>query len=426
MHICVLGAGVVGTTSAYHLWQAGHEISLIDAQAAPAQMASFGNGAQLSYSYVAPLADPSVWTKWPEYLFSAQSPLTFRPQLDSDQWRWILKFLTACTATQVKQSTINLLQLAMYSRRVMHGLMAQSSFNFSHQHAGKLVMLGDANALKAAASQVAFQAEHGCDQTVFGIDACLEIEPALATARQRWLGGVYTASEEVADCPGFCRALVDEMARSERFHFLPHTQIAKPHIVNNNLVTITAMQGDAMIHLHADQFVIAMGVESRAWAQQLGFYLPIYPLKGYSISVPIQTTERDAAPQVSITDLSRKIVYARLGEQLRVAGRVELVGMNRALSERAVNELIGETKALFPRCADLSTPSQLSPWTGMRPATPTGLPIIGRSPMDNVFLNVGHGALGWTLACGSAALLTAQMTHADLAIDDAPYRLQSA
>lgn len=422
MQICVLGAGVIGVTSAYRLLRDGHRVTLVDAMSEAGSLTSLGNGAQLSYSYVAPLADPSVWTQWPHYLFGADSPLTLRPQADIAQWRWLLRFLGASNRNRARETTVQLLRLAALSRDSLREIMdAQPALAFSHRNAGKLVMYTEPRALQEARDQVAFQAEYGSRQEVLNAARCLEIEPALARSQRRWAGGVYTADEDVGDCGAFCRGLVDVMRGNPDFTFLSDTRITHLRLSDGALRTVFA--GDRQIE--ADSFVLALGAESAAFARMAGFALPVYPLKGYSITIPLTHATRisaDPAPQVSITDLSRKIVYARLGDRLRVAGRVELVGMDRTIPERAVRELIMGTVEMFPACGGLSDPARLSPWAGFRPATPTGVPIVGASPVGNLYLNVGHGALGWTLACGSAALLGDRIAGRATAIDDAPFR----
>ncbi len=419
MHICVLGAGVIGVTSAYRLLQAGHQITLVDALPQAGSGASFGNGAQLSYSYVAPLADPSVWTHWPHYLFSASSPLTLRPQPDPAQWRWLLQFLAACSRQRVQRTTRELLQLAFFSRDQLAALCLDLQFEFDHRTAGKLVMFDDPAMLRAARQQVAFQAELGCRQSVLDAARCLEIEPALAAGSRHWAGGVYTPSEEVGDCALFCRGLLELMLARPNFRFAHSSAVGRLKVGNGMLQSVLAGSEE----LHADAFVLALGADSPVFARQAGFRLPIYPLKGYSITVPLHDPTPESAPQVSITDLSRKIVYARLGGRLRVAGRVELVGRAAGIPPKAIAELVQGVRELFPHHADWPDTAALAPWTGFRPATPTGIPIIGRSPVKNLYLNVGHGALGWTLACGSAALLADQIAGHSTVIDAAPFQL---
>jgi D-amino-acid dehydrogenase len=419
MHICVLGAGVIGVTSAYQLLRHGHQVTLLDAMPEAGSQASLGNGAQLSYSYVAPLADASVWRHWPHYLFGADSPLTLRPRADPAQWRWLIKFLAACNSRRASQTTVELLRLAALSRVRLAELTTAVPLSFSHRNAGKLVMYADAQGLREARRQVAFQAAYGSRQEVLGTARCLEIEPALAAGqgRRQWAGGVYTPGEEVGDCGAFCRGLVAAMQGDRQFRFLPATRITHLRMSDGALRAVCA----GATHIDADCFVLALGADSADFARMAGFALPLYPLKGYSITVPLAAGSA-AAPQVSITDLSRKIVYARLGDRLRVAGRVELVGMDRTIADRAISELVLGVAELFPGCADLSDRARLTPWAGLRPATPTGVPVIGAAPVGNLYLNIGHGALGWTLACGSASLLADCIDGRAPRIDATPFR----
>lgn len=429
MHSCILGGGVIGVTTAYQLLMAGHDVTLVDAQDNVAQMTSLGNGAQLSYSYVAPLADASIWTKWPEYLFSPNSPLTFKPQLDLLQWRWLRQFLSASNTKRARRTSLELLKLAQHSQSEIQNLMHLENFNFRHKVSGKLVMLSDQASIDAAAAQIDFQARYGCEQTILNMDACLRLEPALSHAQHRWQAGVYTPSEAVGDCAEFCQELMRKMLQSKHFQFLSKTRVVGVELKDQQLTSVNLLRDDAEQKFVADNFVIALGVESVTLARQLGFDLPIYPLKGYSITVPLNDAmingiTRNAAPKISITDLSQKIVYARLGDQLRVAGRVEIVGNNLSIAPKTISELVSATEELFPDSGDFSNVNSLSPWAGMRPATPTGVPIIGQSPVQNVYLNVGHGALGWTLACGSAALLRNVMCGESPCIDATPFRFK--
>ncbi|MFL9924760.1 D-amino acid dehydrogenase [Herbaspirillum lusitanum] len=419
MHICVLGAGVIGVTSAYRLLQDGHQVTLIEGREAPGIGTSLGNGAQLSYSYVAPLADPSVWSNWAYYMFSPSSPMTLRPTLDPAQYRWLIKFLGACNADRVKRTTIELLQLAFFSRDQLKQWNDSLNLDFSYRTAGKLVMFTDPSGLDAARRQVAFQAQYGCEQQVISAERCLQLEPALAASDRKWAGGVYTPSEEAGDCAQFCQALVREMQNNPQFRFMPATRVGKARMQGGAL---RAVQAGAE-WVEAENFVLALGPESPEFARQVGLTLPLYPLKGYSITVPLlDEAAQKAAPQVSITDISRKIVYARLGERLRVAGRVELVGMDRSIPQRAIDELKLGVRELFPASSDLSNDASLAPWSGFRPATPSGVPIVGASPVKNLYLNLGQGALGWTLACGSATLLSDQIGGRKSQIDVSPFR----
>lgn len=418
MHICIIGAGVIGVTSAMRLLEAGHEVTIVDAMSEVATKTSLGNGSQLAYSYVTPLAEPSIWTQWPVYLFSPASPFMLRPQADLGQWRWLLRFLIACNAGRARKSTIELLKIAFFSREKLAELRARIPIDFLYRQSGKLVMLGDAAKMKAARAQVEFQAGLGCEQEVFDLDRCIAVDPALASSGRRWIGGVYTESEEVGDCAMFCSGLLAEMLKRPGFRFAHSSKVTRFNLHNKELHSIEA-GGETLI---ADAFVLAAGAESMSLAVQVGLSLPIYPLKGYSITVPILSP--DHAPNVSVTDQPRKIVYARVGGNLRVAGRLEMVGMDRGIPDRVINELKQAVLETFPGCGDLTDNATLSPWAGLRPATPQGLPIIGASPIKNLFLNVGHGSLGWTLACGSAALLADLIDDLKPEIDPLPFQFK--
>lgn len=419
MHICVLGAGIVGVTSAYRLLQDGHQVTLIDARTEPGTGTSLGNGAQLSYSYVAPLADPSVWSKWAYYMFNSASPLTFKPTMDPAQYRWLAQFLACCNADRVKRTTIELLQMAFYSRDQLKEWNRALNLEFDYKSSGKLVMYTDPAGLDGARAQVKFQSQFGCEQEVLDAARCIAIEPALGKSDRHWAGGVYTPSEEAGDCAKFSQAMVAAMQANPGFRFVGN---AKATQVRTSAGALRAVHAGGE-WIDAEHFVLAFGPESTEFARLLGLTLPLYPLKGYSITVPLDdAASQEAAPQVSITDISRKIVYARLGDRLRVAGRVELVGMNREIPQRAVDELKQGVKELFPGC-HLGADATLSPWTGFRPSTPSGVPVVAPSPVKNLSLNLGQGSLGWTLACGSASLLADQIAGRATAIDIKPFQL---
>jgi D-amino-acid dehydrogenase len=418
MHICVLGAGVIGVTTAYRLLQDGHQVTLVDGRDQPGAGTSLGNGAQLSYSYVAPLADPSVWSKWAYYLFDSASPLTMKPTLDPGQYRWLFEFLRCCNAERVRRTTIDLLQLAFFSRAKLKEWDDSLGLDFDYRSSGKLVMYTDQAALEGARRQVQFQSRHGCEQQVLDPARCIAIEPALGQSQRDWAGGVYTPSEAAGDCAQFCRALVAAMQADANFRFVGNAAVDG---VRTSAGTLQAVRAGGE-WLPAERFVLSFGPDSPEFTRRVGLSLPLYPLKGYSITVPLQdAASREAAPQVSITDISRKIVYARLGDRLRVAGRIELVGMDRSIPQRAVEELKRGVGELFPDCA-LGEDAALSPWAGFRPATPSGVPIVGPSPVGNLYLNLGQGALGWTLACGSATLLADHIAGRKSEIDAAPFR----
>lgn len=394
MHVCVMGAGIVGLATAYSLRRAGHEVTVLD-RAGPGSGASGANGAQLSYSYVQPLADPAIWRQLPGLLLSPSSPLKLRPRLDLRQWRWGMQFLAACNGAGSRRSTASLLELAALSRQSFEAMMVDEKLSCDFSSAGKLVLYSDAASLAAACRQMRLQREMGCKQEVVSAERCVAIEPALASYRQRIKGAIYTPGECAADCQKICDALL-VVLRRYGVRFLLDTPVKQLVRRGGSVVAAATSRG----HLEADSYVMALGVDSAAMARTMGVDLPVYPLKGYSITLDVDGPAH-AAPLVSVTDSARKVVFARIGSRLRVAGIAELSGYDRAVCPTQIASLRASTQALFPRCSSFA---QLNPWAGMRPATPTGLPIIGRHAQGpaNLLFNTGHGALGFTLAFGSA------------------------
>lgn len=401
MHVGVLGAGIVGLATAWQLSRRGFQVSVVD-RAAPGSGASGGNGAQLSYSYVQPLADPSIWKQLPKLLFSPTSPLKLRPQLDPLQWRWGLAFLAACNARTSHQTTAQLLTLAAESRTAFEAMLAALEPDCDFSATGKLVLYGSAASLEGARRQLDLQRTMGSEQRLVTPDECIAIEPALAAYRTHMAGAIHTPSECAADCLKLCIAL-ERALRARGVRFLLDCEVQGFGRRNGRVAAVQTSAGD----LEADAFVMALGTASHRLGRQLGAYLPVYPLKGYSITVDVDPAA-DSAPRVSVTDSARKVVFARIGSRLRVAGMAELVGHDASIPATRIETLAAATHAVFPQASRLEA---LHPWTGMRPATPTGVPVIGRlaAAPSNMLFNTGHGALGFTLAFGSAERVARQL-----------------
>jgi D-amino-acid dehydrogenase len=401
MHVGVLGAGIVGLATAWQLSQRGVQVSVID-RAAPGSGASGGNGAQLSYSYVQPLADPSIWKQLPKLLLSPSSPLKLRPQLDPLQWRWGLAFLAACNKRTSRETTAHLLALAAESRAAFEAMLAELEPDCDFSSTGKLVLYGSAASLDSARRQLELQRTMGSEQRLVTPDECIAIEPALAAYRTQMAGAIHTPSECAADCLKLCVAL-ERALRARGVRFLLDCEVQGFERREGRVAAVRTSAGE----VEADAFVMALGTASHRLGRKLGAYLPVYPLKGYSITVDVDGAP-DAAPQVSVTDSARKVVFARIGSRLRVAGMAELVGHDASIPATRIETLAAATRAVFPQASRMEA---LHPWTGMRPATPTGVPIIGRlagAPANMVF-NTGHGALGFTLAFGSAERVARQL-----------------
>lgn len=393
-HVCVLGAGIVGLATAWQLHRDGHQVTVIDSAQTGAG-ASAANGAQLSYSYVQPLADPALWLQLPKLLLAPDSPLKFRLRMDPHQWAWGLRFLAACRDHVSRRTTASLLSLAAESRLAFDQLMAQEALACDFSATGKLVLYPDASTFASARRQMALQRSLGTVQQALTPAEAVGIEPALAHHAAHFAGAIHTPSECAADCLKVCEALQHRLqALGVRFRF--QTEVTRLVPRGKRIVAAETREGP----IEADTFVVALGTGSRQLAAPLGLDVPVYPLKGYSITV--QASEvAGAAPRVNVTDAARKVVFARIGDRLRVAGMAELVGHDRAIPADRIASLVASARALFPQASGFD---EVQPWAGLRPATPSGLPLLGRLPGSpaNLLFNTGHGALGFTLAFGSA------------------------
>ncbi len=406
MKVIILGAGVAGVASAWYFWRDGHDVTVLERNSGVALETSFANGGQLSYSYVAPLASPSVIPKIPPWLLRRDSPLRFRPEMDPGQWRWILEFLAACNAATADDTTQKLLRLAFYSRDLMHELVNTHELEFDYVQNGKLVVHTEASSFESAKRLMDYQRTLGAEQEALDVGRAVEIEPALESMAPRIAGAIYTPSEDAGDCYKFCNELKRIMtlgANPVAYRFGVEVERLLPW--RGRLMGVETSWGV----MEADAYVLALGANAPDLVKPLGLHVPVYPLKGYSLSLPI--ADDRGAPKISVTDYKRKVVYARLGAELRVAGMADLSGKRAVIDVERVDQLVSEVKAAFPKASDFS---KLGPWCGMRPATPKGIPVIGATPHANLWLNVGHGALGFTLALATGRIL------ADLAAGRSP------
>ena len=404
--IIVLGAGVVGIAAAWYLWRDGHQVTVLERNTGVGLETSFANGGQLSYSYVAPLASPSVIPKIPPWLLRRDSPLRFRPELDVDQWRWCLEFLAACNQRTADTTTERLLRLAFYSRSLMHDLVAGESIDFDYVQNGKLVVHTQPASFASAVRLMEYQRSLGAEQRALDPKECVAIEPALEHIAPRMAGAIYTPSEDVGDTYKFCnelKRLMESGPNPVAVRFNVEVERLLPW--RDRLMGVETNQGV----LEADHYVLALGTNAPYLLKPLGIRVPVYPLKGYSLTLPV--TDDRGAPRISVTDFKRKVVYARIGDDLRVAGMADLSGKRAEIDAERVDQLVEEVARTFPRATDFSS---LRPWCGMRPATPRGTPVIGATPHANLWLDVGHGALGFTLALATGRIV------ADLAAGRVP------
>ncbi|MGB6242357.1 MAG: D-amino acid dehydrogenase [Castellaniella sp.] len=413
MHACVIGAGVIGVTTAWQLARQGWQVTLVDSAAEPASGASHANGGQLSYSYVAPLAGPGVLPHLPVWLLNPNSPLRFRLRADPLQWRWCLQFLQACNARTASATSAQLLSLSYLSRQVLHDLQQDTPIDFGHARNGKLIVYRTPGLLAKARAQLALQADLGSEQQLLTTEQLIEREPALAPARATLAGAIYTPSEESGDCARFTQGLAQQLATLHQVELRPQTVIRQLDRQDGRIRRILTTTGES---IEADQFVLAAGMGSRPLLAALGVHAPLYPLKGYSLSLPCRQAQ---VPAISVTDYERRTVYAKLGDTLRIAAMVGIGTLEQGIEAGRIALVKRQAQALLPHLQMESAQA----WSGLRPATPHGRPLIGRSrAADNLWLNIGHGALGFTLACGSSHLLGSLMRDTAPAIDPTPFR----
>ncbi|OKO88270.1 amino acid dehydrogenase [Bradyrhizobium sp. NAS80.1] len=398
MHALVIGAGIIGMTTAYYLRREGHDVTVVEAGEGVGLETSKANGAQLSYNFVAPLADPAVLPKLPLWLTDKDAPLHFQLRADPAQWRWGLSFLRLCRSGAARQGTIDLLELGLHSRAKLHELMQREAIDCDFASTGKLLVYGDAAGLASAQRQMEFQKTLGSDYLVLDRQGCIDKESSLASQAEKIVGGIFMPDEDSADCFKLCRQLHRRLAGDVRFLF--GTRVSRLRRRGRRIVVAETSAGP----LEADAYVIANGLGAQQLARQAGFNPHIHALKGYSLTYDL--TEVSVAPMCSVSDIATKVVYARLGNRLRVAGMVD-VGDNAAeIRSRRVDLLRRQAEALFPQLAPAGEPQV---WAGLRPARPSSTPVIGATPCDNLWINAGHGSLGFTLAAGSAALLSDRM-----------------
>src|SRR3954464_4678495 len=358
MKVIVLGAGVVGLSCAWYLWRDGHQVTIVERNRGVGLETSFANGGQLSYSYVAPLASPSVIPKLPPWLLRRDSPLRFKPELDPDQWRWCLEFLAACNQRTADTTTERLLRLAFYSRELMHELVARESIEFDYVQNGKLVVHTQRASFESARRLMAYQAKLGAEQQALDANATVALEPALQSMSPRIAGAIYTPSEDVGDTFKFCNELVRLMTTGPnpvRYRFGVEVERLLPW--HGRLMGVQTSAGV----LESEAYVLALGTNTPSLLKPLGIRAPIYPLKGYSLTLPI--TDDRGAPRISVTDFKRKVVYARIGDDLRVAGMADLSGKRAVIDGERVDQLVTEVKNTFPTASDFG---KLGPWCGMR------------------------------------------------------------
>lgn len=399
MKVIVLGAGVVGVASAWYLAQAGHEVVVVERQPGAALETSFANGGQISVSHAEPWANPHAPTKVLRWLFREDAPLLFRLRLDVRQWLWGLAFLRECLPARARHNTAQLVHLGVYSRAQLTELRRATGIENDHLERGILHFFTDRESFDHAAQTAVLMQAHGCDLTMKSAAEAIAIEPALEPIEDVLQGATYTPSDQSGDAHVFTERLAAlAEANGVRFHY--GTTVEALRRQGDRIVGVQVRDGQGVHEIAADAYVAALGSYTPHLLRPLGLSVRIYPAKGYSITVPIVDASR--APSVSLIDEAMKIVVSRLGNRLRVAGTAEFTGYDLSINRTRCEAILARTQRLFPGAFD---PTEPNFWTGLRPATPGNVPLIGRTALRNLYVNSGHGTLGWTLACGSGRAL---------------------
>jgi D-amino-acid dehydrogenase len=401
MKVLILGSGVVGVTSAYYLAKQGFEVTVLDRQPAVGLETSFANAGQISPGYSAPWAAPGVPMKALKWLFQRHAPLAIKPDMSLWQLQWTFKLLQNCTAKCYDKNKERMVRLAEYSRDCLGELRAEAGIAYEGRTQGTLQVFRTQKQLEAEAKDIAVLSRIGVPFEHLDPDGCARAEPALAAVKHQLLGGLRLPHDETGDCQLFTTNLA-EKAKALGVKFMHNVSISRLMTENGKLSGVEINADNDRQILKADQYVVALGSYSRELMQGLGLEIPVYPVKGYSLTVPI--TNSDAAPVSTVMDETYKVAITRFDNRIRVGGMAELAGFDLSLNPRRRETLEMVLCSLFPNGGDMSKSLF---WTGLRPMTPDGTPIIGKATarFDNVWLNTGHGTLGWTMACGSGQLL---------------------
>ena len=411
MKVIVLGAGIIGVSTAWHLLERGHEVTVVDRQAGAAMETSFANAGQISVSYCEPWANKEAPWKALKWMFSKQAPLLFRPQLPWGagwhQYQWGLQFLAQCNDAAFERNMQQLVALGRYSHAALKDVVASTGITFARQEKGIVHYFTNQKSFDSAGQQAAMMRKYGVQRSVVSREELFKIEPAYRNAVPYIVGGTYTPSDESGDAHVFTQALAQH-CKQRGVEFLFQHEVLSLNKKQNaiNSVAACAMITGAITDLRADAVVIACGSYSAPLLRSVGVSLPVYPGKGYSATLPL--LESDIAPLVSAIDDDKKIAITRLGNQLRVAGTIEVgaydASLETPLAQQRCQMLLDRVEAVLPGVADTRTVAQGgSPnfWAGLRPATPTNIPYIGRTRVEKLWVNTGHGTLGWTHGAGS-------------------------
>jgi D-amino-acid dehydrogenase len=395
MNVTVLGSGVIGVSTAYHLAKAGHRVTVVDRQPGAALETSFGNAGEVSAGLAAPWAGPGIPLKALRWAFMRHRPLVIWPLPDPAMWRWALQMLRNCTAARYERNKTRMLRLAEYSRDRLRALRAETGIHYSERSLGTLQLFRTQKDFDGTGRDTEVLDHHGVPYQLLDREGCIGVEPALARVREKFVGGLRLTDDETGDCHQFTTGLA-RIAQDLGVEFRFGVDIRRIVPTGGRISRVATDQGE----LRADAYVVALGSYSPLLLKPLRIDLPVYPVKGYSITIPIG--DPSGAPESTVMDETFKVAVTRLDDRIRVGGTAELAGYSRTLrpSRRATLEHV--VTDLFPGGGDVA---QATFWTGLRPMTPDGTPIIGPSPYANLFLATGHGTLGWTMSAGTGQVL---------------------
>lgn len=395
MKIAVLGSGVIGVTSAWYLSQAGFEVEVIDRQPSVAMETSFANAGEISPGYSSPWAAPGIPLKAFKWMFMKHAPLIIQPRMDMAKLRWMTQMLSNCSSAAYAVNKARMVRLAEYSRDCLTELRTLTGINFDERQQGTLQLFRTQEQLDAAGKDIEVLRAGGVAFELLDVMGCLAAEPGLRGSQDRIVGGLRLPGDETGDCFKFTQALA-RLASELGVTFRHDTKITQLNVVEGRVASVSTTQG----RITADAFVLALGSYSPALVARLGIHLPVYPVKGYSVTLPIIDEAR--APVSTVMDETYKIAITRLDRRIRVGGMAELAGFDLTLNSKRKRTLLHSVQDLFGGAGDAENAEF---WAGLRPMTPDGTPVVGRSPVPNLFMNTGHGTLGWTMAAGSARVL---------------------
>ena len=395
--VIILGAGVVGINSAYWNLRNGKSVCVVDRQPQAGLETSFANGGQVSVSHAEPWANPSAPFKILKWLLRGDAPLLFRPRLDVHQWLWLAKFLVDCLPKRADRHTTEIVKLAMQSRSLIQRIRAEEGFHYDERTKGILHFYRDPREFEAATRVAELMRNYGCNREIIGANRVVEIEPAFADARGEIAGATYTAEDESGDALKFTQNLAQVCERlGAVFHYDHQITALDTDRKSGRIERIEICGPSGYRSLRGHDVIVSLGSWSAPFLRPYGVRLNIYPAKGYSVTIPTEGANR--APVTSLTDDEFKLVYSNLSDRLRVAGTAELSGYSRALNHTRCQAILDNVRKLFPRAGRFDAATF---WSGLRPATPSNVPYVGRTRYRNLWLNTGHGTLGWTLGAGS-------------------------